>query len=391
LSAAVITKPRSGYLPSLDGWRAIAVLGVTFTHDYDHHLGKHNLSFLHDYGGVGVLLFFAISGILITTRILEEEQLRGHFDLRGFYTRRLFRIQPAAIAYLLVGAVMVCFGFALDGSSWKYWWGSMLFFRNYLPHGGGGGPFTYFATAHFWTLAVEEHFYLLLSLLLFFVKRRRVAIFTTCVAASFLLPSILIHLGWTNPATAAYVTQNNLHYLLWPALCAVLLQLPRVRTLAVRYVRPWNVLVLVIAIYAVHRLCEFHRTGLDLWGFVNTFVNLFPIMLIGTMLQPRSWTTRLLETRPFRFVGRISYSLYLWHVVFFINRWSPDASFPNTTPHWFTHYPWNYLPAFACAIASYYLLEKPMMRLGHRLAPPATPGRPDLMSAPALSTAAPTH
>ena len=72
---------KSGYIPSLDGWRAFAILGVMCVHDLKRSLAGHPLSPYQDIGGYGVYLFFAISGILITTRILEEESLCEFFDI----------------------------------------------------------------------------------------------------------------------------------------------------------------------------------------------------------------------------------------------------------------------------------------------------------------------
>src|ERR1700731_4331889 len=92
---------KSGYIPSLDGWRAIAILGVMWVHDDAKvSIAGHSLVDYQYIGGYGGSLFFAISGILITTRILEEESLCGFFDIKKFYIRRIFRIQPAAWAYL---------------------------------------------------------------------------------------------------------------------------------------------------------------------------------------------------------------------------------------------------------------------------------------------------
>ena len=78
-----------------------------------------------------------------------------------------------------------------------------------------------------------------------------------------------------------------------------------------------------------------------------------------------------------RFVGHISYSLYLWQQLFFAGGRAP-AAWPLSVLQIF---PLNYLAAFACATASYYLIEKPLIRVGHRVAHPATPGREDLNEA----------
>lgn len=74
-------------------------------------------------------MFFAISGILICTRILEEESLLGTLNIRGFYIRRFFRIQPASFVYLAVIAVLVFAGWIVQ--PWKFWFGALLMVRNY--------------------------------------------------------------------------------------------------------------------------------------------------------------------------------------------------------------------------------------------------------------------
>ena len=102
----------------------------------------------------------------------------------------------------------------------------------------------------------------------------------------------------------------------------------------------------------------------------------FPLMVASTMLHPEEWLGRLLETPVFTFFGRISYSLYLWQQLFFIRR--PETSALRHVQGW----PADLAGAVVCAVASYYLVEKPLMRLGHRVAPPVTPGRADLAGTP---------
>ena len=162
----------SGYLPGLDGWRALAILGVLMTHDRPWVVFGHSNAGWKGYGGYGVFLFFAISGVLICTRILRDEQSQGSFRIRDFYIRRLFRIQPAAIAYLAVLALFIVTGVVHE--HWHFWLGALFLYQNFLYHAQVRSLIMagYF-TGHFWTLAVEEQFYLLLSLFLFSVKRHR--------------------------------------------------------------------------------------------------------------------------------------------------------------------------------------------------------------------------
>jgi len=101
------------------------------------------------------------------------------------------------------------------------------------------------------------------------------------------------------------------------------------------------------------------------------------------MLHPRSLTTRFLETAPMRFLGRFSYSIYLWHVLFFSLR-DIGSTITSPTLRFVSGQPWRYIATLAAASLSYYFVEKPLIRLGHRLAPPATPGHADLANIPSL-------
>ena len=102
------TRQKTGYMPTLDGWRAIAILSVIFFHDslHLHALGVFSTRWLYEYGDLGVDLFFAISGLLICSRLLDEERINGKIHLRGFYVRRGFRILPPVFLYLGVISIL---------------------------------------------------------------------------------------------------------------------------------------------------------------------------------------------------------------------------------------------------------------------------------------------
>jgi peptidoglycan/LPS O-acetylase OafA/YrhL len=177
----VVSAPKTGYLPTLDGWRAIAIVAVLLDHTVEYSRLRHYpklVSFTHT-GPNGVSLFFAISGFLICSRLLEEKRAFGRISLRGFYIRRACRILPPAMFYLLViGALSLC---GLIIVSPGEWWSSTLFFRNYLPgdwisRGWGG------YTIHYWSLAVEEHFYFLWPAALVFLGKKRARWFALSLA-----------------------------------------------------------------------------------------------------------------------------------------------------------------------------------------------------------------
>jgi peptidoglycan/LPS O-acetylase OafA/YrhL len=380
-------KGKSGYLPSLDGWRALAVMGVMMTHDGPWTGFGFSTAHYKGYGGDGVYLFFAISGFLITTRILEEEKLVGRFNIRGFYIRRLFRIQPVALCYLAVIACLMLSG--VISKEWLNWIGALCLFNNFLFHPPGGPSFV----GHFWTLAVEEHFYILLSLALFFVRRHRAWLLFLLFLA-FTLPLTIsygIEHGWYHPYYSPRSTLWQLKGLFLAAFIAVLVQKPRMLRAVKAILRPWVAFLLTLVIVELRvvfdQLAE-QRWPLDFriyprqqWFFAVTYLPV--IMLVATVFHPRSWLTRFLETRPLRFVGKISYSLYLWHVAVFVlwagllepSSWGAYASSPLGRVT-------KYALAFGIATISYYYIEKPLIRVGHRLAPSATPGRPELADLP---------
>ena len=366
---------KSGYLPSLDGWRTVAILSVMMYHDSVHRIGSFSNSFLHEYGNLGVDLFFAISGLLICSRLLEEDRLKGSISLRGFYLRRLFRITPASWVFLT--------GYTLLGLAHQLpldWGGiasSMLMIRNFWIRFAGDGGNTWY-TVHFWSLSVEEHFYLLLPGLLVFGRRWRTQ-FVGCLALLFLLWfQIVQHYTPIPPTGLPLRTDMRLHELLIPAFFALLLAKANWKEVAVRWIRPW----VVIAAFTVSELLlsrapKFHSKTL----LVSILIPVgFSLAVVATMYHPRAWLTQLLETAPMRFIGRISYSLYLWQQLFF-----PNVQTPAQPPFlMLQRFPYNYLAAFACAMASFYLIEKPLIRMGHKFAHPATPGHQDLDVVPAV-------
>ena len=158
-----------------------------------------------------------------------------------------------------------------------------------------------------------------------------------------------------------------------------------------RFLQPWVAFTFTVAFPLLHLEFYHLRHKLPLFPVpVRTVLLLltvaainygFLLWILATVFHPRSWTTRLLEMRVFRFVGRISYSLYLWHVLFFF-RSHPQSAITNPVLLFLSQPGLRWMMAFSVATLSYYFIEKPLIRLGHRLAPPATPGRLELADLP---------
>lgn len=348
---------KRGYLPTLDGWRALAIAIVLLDHSpsLGHVDGVFSSYRFHSLGGFGVQLFFALSGLLITSRLLDEEAVTGSLHLKGFYIRRLARIQPAALMYLATVAALMLFHRLPP--QWGALAAALLLVRNYLfvPTNGLDWP-----TVHFWSLSVEEHFYLVLPTFLRYIKKRRATVLLSLAAVDALFYVWLqARSQWLS--TAAYFhTDACAHFLLFASGIAVLLRNERYRAALCRWLQPWWTVPLACLMVPF-------RSHLH-----NALFAMPSLLVLSTLLHPHGMAGRFLESAPLKFVGRISYSLYLWQELFMSAFWAPTLHpFGNPNRLWFA---WG--ATFGMALLSYYLVEKPFIRLGHKLARPATPGRP---------------
>jgi peptidoglycan/LPS O-acetylase OafA/YrhL len=341
---------KSGYIPTLDGWRAIAILWVLQAHT--QLWSWHGLSnrWLEHNGARGVDIFFALSGLLICTRLLREEERAGRISLASFYVRRLFRIQPAALTYLAVVSILMLVGRISTG--WDGVAGAFFMVRSSFPLGGGT-----WETGHFWSLAVEEQFYLLLPGFLVLVRRGRLRILIALVLLlQFWRVIVVDHAALHGLAPVLTLrTDMAIDVILLGSGFALALQHRQLRAAAQAYLLPWVAFLYTVLVFLELGLHNSRANRLQL-------ILCFPLLITATLLHPQSPFSAVLEWAPLRFLGRISYSLYLWQELFL----NPVAT---PTPGSFrANQPLCWAATFACALASYYLIEKPIIRYGHRFA-----------------------
>jgi peptidoglycan/LPS O-acetylase OafA/YrhL len=355
ISAPQSAAERQRHIPTLDGWRAIAILLVMW-----HHMGTEFYTpeeyWAHSptrFGTIGVPIFFGISGLLICKLLLEEFRSTGAISLRAFYIRRCFRILPPLFVFLFAAVILGCVSGLLEVLS------SVFFFRNYVTNSAVG-----VYSAHLWSLSVEEHFYLLWpSVLCLLLATRRSALYTATAALGLgLWRAFDLHVHLTTrfaPVLDAPMrTDFRLDGLLWGCVAAFLLQDDSTRELVRRWLGP-VVFAGVVVFFAV---CVIRPMQLAaIWSAAAILV-----MLLATITHPQWWVSRALDLAPFRWIGRISYSLYLWQQIFLVPQWEPHAL--PAAQDW----RWGLLLAFAAAVASYYFVERPFMRMGRRLAARST-------------------
>jgi peptidoglycan/LPS O-acetylase OafA/YrhL len=340
-------RPTRGYIPTLDGWRALSIAAVLGCHDRLHDFGWFSTRLIYEHGHLGVDVFFAISGLLICSRLLDEEA-GGSISIKNFYIRRAFRILPPAISYLLVlAALALLIGLPVG---WPEILSSAFFVRNY--------SFTYqhfqsiypAYTGHFWSLAVEEHFYLLLPALLVFAPRkwRLPALFGLAMAVG-------IHRYLLGPHASIMHTDTRLDALLVPAAFAILIRKERFRERLIPWLRWWPLLAVTLLYIVIKNRIPLMQPLLLAWGM--------PLIVLGTMLRPGDIFSRFLELPPMRYFGRLSYSIYLWHVLFFVGHFNVPYPPIRLLQQW----PLCMVLTIVVSMLSYYLLERPTVRFGHRL------------------------
>lgn len=348
-----------GYVPTLDGWRAISVLAVIYFHCLQNGIRPESFwGRIAIRAHVGVDVFFAISGFLICGKLLRELRESGTISLKKFYLRRCFRIFPAVWAYLAVLAVLTSLGWVAS-NRWEF--GSTVFFlRNYFPLYKGVIFGVY--TAQFWSLAVEEHFYLLwpVTLLLLGPKLRRIGwVALVAAVAVFAWRTVDQLHGWLTPfgTDVNAKTDTRIDALLWGCLVAIVYPYvaAKLKDSSLRR-NLWIPVCLAVLVTIFLR---------NIPGGSLIKAILFPAMIMCTVISPKSILGRFLELPVLRWIGRLSYSIYIWQQ---LTEFRTDI--PNSPIRLLQHFPYNIPAVFLLASASYYLIERPMTRLGHRLTSP---------------------
>jgi peptidoglycan/LPS O-acetylase OafA/YrhL len=369
---------QSTYLPTLDGWRAVSIALVILHHSQVRCtvplLGA-LLQSLSNVGEVGVELFFAISGLLICSRLLDEESKYGKISVKGFYLRRFFRILPAALFYLLVVASLAAFH--LIPLVPQDWFGSLLFFRNYtmlLEYLHHSPLALHWYTGHFWSLSMEEHFYLVLPAVLVGFRRTRLWVLGGLAVSVALWRAVLAHLMHRD-YQFNFRTDTHVDALLIPAMIALLL-FPVLRNDAAKRYLPARSFPIFVVL-------EIGLLATRVPFFLTWQAIVIPLLILSTVLHPNTIQGSILEFLPIRWIGWISYSLYLWQQLFFGTNLvgSPRGIALLREP------PISFVALMLCATFSYYVVEKPFIRLGHKLATTSI-GRPavkkDPLSVPSL-------
>lgn len=396
-------RPKSRYIPALDGLRTLAVVAVVL-----YHL---NLTWAQG-GLLGVTVFFVLSGYLITRLLINEVSKTGRIDLKSFWIRRIRRLFPAVVTVVAVTcALCTIFNHVMLTKMRPDILPSLLFFNNwwqiaqdvsYFNALGDPSPLT-----HFWSLAIEEQFYLvwpplLLAMVSMHMSKpntRRVVLGLAAISA---IAMMLLYNPAADPSRVYYGTDTRVFSLLLGAWMAFI---PDRDLAPARLVHHLGLDRLAISgKRGKHNVDERGKdngsaadasqapsgalarfwsspASIDLLGIVGlvglaamvAFTNgytafqyrggtllcsVLTLMVIAACVQPQGLVARALAAEPLVWIGKRSYSIYLWHYPLLLLM-NPVANI-NDTPWW--HYILQVLLVVAVAECSYRFVEEPFRK-----------------------------
>lgn len=303
MGASLPAGARSGTIPGLDGLRAISILIVMVSHS-----GMQNLV----PGVFGVTVFFFISGFLITTLLLREYRHEGRINIGMFYVRRLLRLYPPLIAFVGISAlVWWASGHRVDPLGL---FGALFYLANYVSifapdaMAGLGGQL--------WSLAVEEHFYAVYPLVLLVLLSRRLLVLPVLLSLCALSLAIRCYVAWQYPefATAynSMATETRIDAILFGAATAIVWNSPAGEAFVERWTRP-HIIVAALAAILLSLAIRDEIFRATLRHSVQE-IALVPLVLAASVGTRYAFAQRLLNSALAVTIGKLSYSLYLWHL-----------------------------------------------------------------------------
>lgn len=344
-------------IPSLDGWRGIAILLVMMEHAASWSSFRHHPWFAM--GNLGVNIFFVLSGFIITSRLLEEHRDTSTINLRHFYMRRAFRILPLVIAYLATLAVLSYF-LHHSGFRWSQVMGCLFFYRNYQLAIESSGLYT----QHFWSLSIEEQFYLVWPMLLLYLGRRRalwLAVSGAAACGAWRFFDCTHPANWVValfPGQSIWMrqvrTDARFDGLMLGCALAILLTRPTVQHFISNNFPKETPLLLAL-------LLVFNEQRANGWTTISSYV-LVCLMLASTLVVQEGLAYKWLNSSLLTWIGTISYSLYVWQQLFLTR---PEALSSAVGALGF--FPLNVMCVLLAAAGSYYGIERPCIKLGKKL------------------------
>tara|TARA_B100000886_G_scaffold338868_1_gene302735 strand:- start:247 stop:2268 length:2022 start_codon:yes stop_codon:yes gene_type:complete len=333
----------SKYRPEIDGLRAVAVLGVLI-----NHLNKDILSS----GFLGVDIFFVISGFVISSSLYGRDSENFIDFIKSFYIRRLRRIVPVLAVFIVVSSILICL-FNSDpqitlrtGASSAFGLSNLYLIRHATDYFANDTNFNIFTNT--WSLGVEEQFYFVYPFLIWFSgfsrlgKRSLRNLFIILIIFSVPSLSFYLHLYASNPDAAYFLMPTRFWEISSGGLTFILSRHKLVKKFKYRYLTEVLIFIILLLIMMLPR--EFIN--------LSTILTVFCTSLFILLTKENFLSYKFLTNKFIIFIGKISYSLYLWHwTVICISRWTIGIK-------WWT-IPIQILLSFSLAFFSYKYIEIP--------------------------------
>lgn len=359
---------KTKYLPSIDSLRAIAVIAVIIYHIDANYLPG---------GFLGVDLFFVLSGYLISSLIIKEYKSTGTVNLYNFYVRRARRLLPAVYFMITVVLIIITlfngvllkksyldalFGYVYS-SNWWYIFHKLDYFDSF----GSQSPFK-----HLWSLAIEEQFYMFFPLIFLIFNRKSKSNNSNSklnknfiyVVLSLILVSLIAHIllfDINNINRIYFGTDTRAFSLLVGVVGAILYPMDR---LSERTTKKDNMIYSIVSLVSILVLIGImiNTSEYNTWLYRGGFLLVAIIGLIIIISSGRQYTfmSKLLSFKPFVFIGKISYSLYLWHFPILVVT-TPVSEIGNPNLFYVTL---RIILIFLVATGSYMFVETPIRKLG---------------------------
>lgn len=345
------------YIKGFDGLRAISVVFVLFSHLGLYYQLENHPSLQKNFnlfsGESGVMIFFTISGFLITFLLLNEKLRNGRINFRNFFIRRFLRLLPPLLIFYLAVLILMLSG--LLPENYIALGISFFYLYNFVP-------FTYYTNelGHTWSLGVEEQFYLFWP----FIINRISKINRTLI---FCLLIIALCIVWSVLSRQPVFFNGKDHYLssyfyierwfipaclpiMMGAGCA-LIMLAKLEYCSGLFYRNYLMLILAILLYfAQLYIPHLHEIIIHLLQPAG-----ISIFLLWIYFNQENFLVTLLELKPIAFLGKISYGIYVYQGLFL--RTAPGGKLL------IQKFPLNIILVFICAVLSYYLVELQVLKL----------------------------
>ena len=334
------------YFPSLDGWRAIAVMMVVIGHassTINNQSLLYKLIDLFIYANLGVKIFFFLSGFLITTLLIKEYIKFGKINIKFFFIKRILRIFPVLYLFIIV-LIIINAIFKLE-ISFDNFLAAALLYSNFKMQSGG------WFTGHIWSLSVEEQFYLIWPFLFVFMHNK---LYQFCITVILIVPCLRVY--W-------YFYPNNFQVTLGPFLSyaetifsgsftAILSFKNFISSSSKIWSVKWLSIIAILILIFLNFLIRNGIAGIFILPLHSTINNLLLVFLmINTLINTKTLLYKVLNHKVMVQIGIISYSLYLWQQLFIV----PMDVYADKV-HW-SIFPLNILFSLVTAYISYHYFE----------------------------------